>query len=129
MITDDFYYHTIILVVIRPVKPVKPGLAGHNRPKPSEALGTGSGFKLYRPEASQSWAVDPAFRPSRAGKSLLLTNQRQDKLAAARVDFEHREMLRGLVLTEASARAGTLGTSLLTYIYEAELNLNRSQPR
>ena len=70
MITDDFYYHTIILVVIRPVKPVKPGLAGCNRPKPSEALETGSGFKLYRPEASQSWAVDPAFRPSRAGKSL-----------------------------------------------------------
>ena len=60
---------------------------------------------------------------------ILLTNQRQDKLAAARVDFEHRGMLRGLVLTEASARAGTLGTSLLTYIYEAELNLNRSQPR
>ena len=80
MITDDFYYHTIILVVIRPVKPVKPGLAGRNRPKPSEALETGSGFKLYRPEASQSWAVDPAFRPSRAGKSLVAVHFRWQML-------------------------------------------------
>ena len=55
---------------------------------------------------------------------ILLMNQCQDKLAAVHVNFEHRGMLRGLVLTEASACAGTLGTSLLTYIYEAELNLN-----
>ena len=60
---------------------------------------------------------------------ILLTNQHQDKLAAAHVDFEHWGMLRGLVLTEASTCAGTLGTSLLTYIYEAELNLNQPQPR
>lgn len=53
---------------------------------------------------------------------ILLTNQRQDKLAAARVDFEHRGMLRGLVLPDACARAGTPGMSPLTYTYES---LNR----
>ena len=41
----------------------KPGFAGRERPKPSEAWKTGSGFKFDRPEASKSWAADPAFRP------------------------------------------------------------------
>jgi hypothetical protein len=42
---------------------------------------------------------------------MLVTNQRQDKLAAARSDFEARGMLEGMVLTDACVRAGTLGKS------------------
>ena len=72
--TGSYYfgYHTLLLPVLRLVKPGKPGLAGHNRPKPLEALKPGSGFKFCRPKASKSQAVDPAFRPSWAGKSLIL---------------------------------------------------------
>ena len=95
-------------------------------------FGTPNGLCSSITESKHILAVkDPYNRSNHCNAlgQILLTNQRQDKLAAARVDFEHRGMLRGLVLTEASARAGTLGTSLLTYIYEAELNLNRSQPR
>ena len=40
---------------------------------------------------------------------ILLTNQRLDKLTAAHVDFESRGMLRGMVLTDACARAGSPG--------------------
>ena len=40
---------------------------------------------------------------------ILLTNQRLDKLAAARVDFESRGMLRGMVLVDACARVGSPG--------------------
>jgi hypothetical protein len=46
---------------------------------------------------------------------ILLTNQRLDKLAAARVDFQSRGMLTGIVLMDACARAGVLGKSFLTY--------------
>ena len=45
---------------------------------------------------------------------MLLTNQRMDKLAAARVDFESRGMLQGPVLIDACARAGALGKLVLT---------------
>jgi hypothetical protein len=47
---------------------------------------------------------------------MLVTNQRTDKLAAARVDFETRGMLRGPVLIDACARAGALGKLVLTFM-------------
>lgn len=47
---------------------------------------------------------------------MLITNQRMDKLAAARVDFESRGMLRGPVLIDACARAGALGKLVLTCV-------------
>jgi hypothetical protein len=43
---------------------------------------------------------------------ILATNQRLDKLAAARSDFETRKMLEGMVLTDACERAGTRGKCL-----------------
>ena len=60
------------LFIHKPYQARKPGFASRERPKPSEACKTGSGFKFDRPEASKSWAADPAFRPSRARKSLRL---------------------------------------------------------
>ena len=59
------------LIIHKPYQAGKPGFAGRDRPKPSEAWKTGSGFEFDRPEASKSWAAEPAFRPSRAGKSLV----------------------------------------------------------
>jgi hypothetical protein len=41
---------------------------------------------------------------------ILMTNQRLDKLAASRVDFKSRDMLRGVVLMDACMRAELLGT-------------------
>jgi hypothetical protein len=43
---------------------------------------------------------------------MLLTNQRVDKLAASRVDFEARGMLRGPILMDACAHAEVLGKSV-----------------
>ena len=60
------------LIIHKPYQAGKPGFAGRDRPKPLEAWKTGSGFEFDRPEASKSWATEPAFRPSRAGKSLRL---------------------------------------------------------
>lgn len=48
---------------------------------------------------------------------MLITNQRLDKLAAARINFESRGMLRGIVLMDACTRAGLLGMLFLTRSY------------
>jgi hypothetical protein len=39
--------------------------------KPSKALRDGSGLDIKKPWAAKSRAVDPAFRPGRAGKPLI----------------------------------------------------------
>src|ERR1700761_3726178 len=51
-------------------KHIKPGLAGHEKPKPDEATNAGPGLEYLRPEARKSQARNLAFRPSRASKSL-----------------------------------------------------------
>ena len=48
----------------------KPGLTGQEEPKLTEAVKNGPGMRYLKPEAPKCRAVDPAFRPSRAGKSL-----------------------------------------------------------
>ena len=101
-------------------------------PKLIRMFGTPNGLCSSITESKYILAVkDPYNRSNHCNAlgQILLTNQCQDKLAAACVDFEHQGMLRGLALTEDSTHAGTLSMSLLTYIYEAELNLNQSQPR
>lgn len=62
-------------------------------------------------ESKHIEAVKWTYRRSNRCNALcqmLLSNQRAAKLAAARSDFEARGMLKGMVLTEACERAGSL---------------------
>ena len=70
-------------------------------------------------ESKHIGAVKNPYRDSNRCDPLgqmLITNQRMDKLAAARVDFESRGMLRGPVLMDVCAYAGVLGKLVLTYM-------------
>ena len=49
----------------------KLGLTGREEPKLTEAVRNGPGMRYLKPGAPKCRAVDPAFRPSWAGKSLL----------------------------------------------------------
>jgi hypothetical protein len=62
---------------------------------------------------------EPQRRSNRCNAlgQMLVINQRLDKLAAARIDFESRGMLRGTVLTDVHAHAGSPGKSLGADIY------------
>ena len=51
----------------------KPVLTGREEPKLTEAVRNGPGMRYLKPGAPKCRAVDPAFRPSRAGKSLIRT--------------------------------------------------------
>jgi hypothetical protein len=58
---------------------MKLGLASCNKPKPQGAIIDNPGHEYLKPEAVKSWAVDPAFRPSRAGKPLVIGDGPCDK--------------------------------------------------
>jgi hypothetical protein len=53
---------------------MKPWLAGHMKPQPSEALVDSPGLRVSGPEAMISRAEDPISRLSRAGKTLMPSN-------------------------------------------------------
>ena len=66
-------------------KHIKPGLAGHEKPKPDEATNAGPGLEYLRPEARKSQARNLAFRPSQASKSLLTEGVSSKDVVLARL--------------------------------------------
>ena len=73
------------------------------------AFGAPNGLCSSITESKHIKAIKEPWRRSNrfdALSQMLLTNQRLDKLAAARVDFAHRGMLEGVSLTWALSRLG-----------------------
>ena len=69
-----------------------------------QAFGAPNGLCLSITESKHIKAVKKPYRRSshyKARGQMLLTNQRLDKLAAARVDFEKHGMLKGTCLSHA----------------------------
>ena len=72
-----------------------------------ENFGAPSGLCTSTPEAKHKSAVKRPWRRSNrceALKQMLLTNERNDKLASAYVDFKQRRMLEGTAATDALRR-------------------------
>lgn len=72
-----------------------------------ENFGAPSGLCTSTPEAKHKSAVKRPWRRSNrceALKQILLTNERNDKLASARVDFKKRGMLEGTAVADAVRR-------------------------
>jgi len=76
-----------------------------------QAFGAPNGLCSSITESKHIKAVKEPWRRSNrfdALSQMLLTNQRLDKLAASRVDFAHRGMLRGTCLSYILEKLGTL---------------------
>lgn len=72
-----------------------------------ENFGAPSGLCTSTPESKHKSAVKRPWRRSNrcdALKQILLTNERNDKLASACVDFKQRGMLEGTAITDALRR-------------------------
>jgi hypothetical protein len=80
-------------------------------PKHIRAFGAPNGLCSSITESKHIKAVKEPWRRSNrfdALSQMLLTNQRLDKLAASRIDFAHRGMLRGTCLSYILEKLGTL---------------------
>lgn len=131
---DRFHHHRKVFLVLG----VRP--AGFSLPRQHSLthyhhlirlFGAPNGLCSSITESKHIKAVKQPWRRSNRCKALgqiLITNQRLDKLAAARSDFEARGMLNGLVLTAACEHAGSHGL----YPYIPLLSTNdymNSKPR
>jgi hypothetical protein len=80
-------------------------------PKHIRAFGAPNGLCSSITESKHIKAVKEPWRRSNrfdALSQMLLTNQRLDQLAASRIDFAHRGMLRGTCLSYILEKLGTL---------------------
>jgi hypothetical protein len=112
---DRFYYCRAIFQVLG-VRPAGFSLPRQHSlshyPQLIRKFGAPNGLCSSITESKHIPSVKKSYRRSNRCNpmgQMLLTNQRMDKLAAARADFESRGMLGGTALTDACARAALPG--------------------